>query len=100
VALDEGEYAPLPAVKFGDPPVDVGPLYVPTEDYAVHSVFQAQRFPPDGRIIPDITIGFTVPGLAGSYTIRVDNYAFTHADVLGYLRQRADQLRAIYDLAT
>lgn len=94
----DADYAPLPSVMFGDPPVDVAPLYVPTEDYVVIDVYQTQRFPDDGRIIPQIAATFTLPGLPGFYTIRLDNYGFTYGDPLGRLRTRSDLIRALYAL--
>lgn len=98
MALADADHSPLPGIEFGDPPVDVGPLYVPTEDYAVLSVYQTQRFPPDGRIVPQIAATFRVPGLPGTYVIRLDNYGFTYGDPLGRMRTRAAQIRALYNL--
>jgi len=99
VALDEG-IAPPAAQAFGSPPVDVAPLYEPTPDYVVLGMHQTERFPPDGRVIPCLEVSFTVPGMPGRHTIIIDNYAFTHADVLGYLRGRASLLRRIMALPT
>lgn len=99
MAVADADYAPLPAIRFGDPPVDVAPLYVPTEDYRVLSVYQTQRFPPDGRVVPQIAATFTIPGLAGTFTIRLDNYGFEHGDPLGRLRDRSAQLRELFSLA-
>jgi hypothetical protein len=96
--IADADYSPLPRVTFGDPPVDVGPLYVPTPDYIVLSVYQTQRFPPDGRVIPQIATTFTIPGLPGQYIIRLDNYGFEHGDPLGRLRTRAALIRALYDI--
>lgn len=92
------DYAPGPLRFFGDPAVDVGPLYVPTEDYVVLSLVQDQRMPPDGRVIPDIDITFRIPGLPGVFVLRVDNYAFTHVDVLDYMIARVDLIRDLYAL--
>lgn len=91
-------FVPVPGQLYGDPPVDVGPLYLPTDDYEVASVNQTVREPRDGRIIPTIEVGFEVPGVPGSHAILIDNYAFTHADVLGYMRGRAARLRRIMAL--
>jgi hypothetical protein len=91
-------YVPAAGELYGDPPVDVSPLYVPTADYEVMSVNQTTREPRDGRIIPTLEVGFEVPGLPGSHAILIDNYAFSHADVLGYLRGRAARLRRIMAL--
>jgi hypothetical protein len=88
-------FDPTPGALYGDPPVDVGPLYVPTDDYEVLSLNQTVREPRDGRIIPTIEVGFDVPDLPGTHSILIDNYAFTHADVLGYMRGRASRLRRI-----
>ena len=86
---------------FGDPPVDVGELYVPTTAYVVLALAQIDRIRPrDGLVIPTVEVTFRVPGLPGQYTIRIDNYAFTHADVLEYMRERAWVLRSIYALPT
>ncbi len=98
MALDEGGNLPAPGSAFGDPEVDVGPLYVPTADYVVKGVMQTERFPPDGRVIPTIETIFAVPGVPGSFTLWIDNYAFTHADVLGYLRGRSAKIRRLYAL--
>lgn len=98
MAVADADYAPLPSQMFGDPPVDVAPLYVPTVDYRVLSVYQTQRFPPDGRVVPQIAATFTIPGLPGTYTIRLDNYGFTYGDPLGRLRDRSAQLRDLYSI--
>src|SRR6266540_7544351 len=94
----EDEFVPAPGRLFGSPEVDVGPLYVPTADYQVLGLAQEQRLPPDGRVIPDITVSFLVPGLPGVFTRRIDNYAFTHADVLAYMQERSALIRALYAL--
>jgi hypothetical protein len=36
--------------------------------------------------------------MGGAHSILIDNYAFTHADVLGYMRGRAARLRRIMAL--
>jgi hypothetical protein len=96
-AVDDFVSAPLRT--FGDPPVDVGDLYVPTPDYVVLALSQSERIRPrDQRIVPTIEVSFRVPGLAGVFTIRIDNYAFTHADVLGYMRQRSYLIHGLYAL--
>jgi hypothetical protein len=89
---------PVPEQRFGDPEVDVGPLYAATVDYVVIGLHQNTRYPPDGRVIPDIDVTFRIPGLPGTFIRRIDNYAFTHADVLAYMRERALQLRQIFAL--
>jgi hypothetical protein len=91
-------YVPAGGELYGDPAVDIGPLYVPTDDYEVMSVNQTTREPRDGRIIPTMEVGFQVPGLPGNHAILIDNYAFTHADPLSYMRGRAARLRRIMAL--
>lgn len=93
-----GDPGPTPGVLFGEPPVDVGELWQPTSEYVVVALAQNQRYPPDGRTIPDIDVSFRLPGLPGLFVRRIDNYAFTHANVLDYMLERAAQLRAIYAL--
>lgn len=93
------EFAPGPLRTFGDPPVDVGPLYVPTSAYVVLSLSQSERIrPTDQKVVPTIEVSFKVPGLPGVFTIRIDNYAFTHVDVLEYMRARSYLIRALYAL--
>jgi hypothetical protein len=92
------DYLPAPGRMFGTPPVDVGPLYVPTERYVVLGVAQSQRFPPDGRVIPTIETLFVVPGVPGTFSLNIDNYAFTHADPLRDLRGRGWKIRRLYAL--
>jgi hypothetical protein len=92
------DFLPAPGRMFGDPQVDVGPLYVPTEKYAVLGVQQTERLPPDGRIIPTIMVAFVVPGYPGTFTLPIDNYAFKHADPLRDLRGRSDKIRRLYAL--
>jgi hypothetical protein len=90
--------APIRETLFGDPEVDVGPLYVPTEDYQVQGVSQQIRYPPDGRAIPTIEVDFVVPGYPGRHIRLIDNYAFTHANVLDYMAERAYLIRELYAL--
>lgn len=93
------DYAPPAAGAFGYPSVDVAPLYVPTEDWLVVSLAQEDRIrPTDQKLIPTIAVSFSVPGLPGVFTIRIDNYAFTHADVMGYMRERSHLIRSLYAL--
>lgn len=93
------DYAPGPLRTFGDPPVDVGELYVPTTNYQVLGLAQTDRIRPrDGLVIPTIEVSFKVPGLPGVFTIRIDNYAFFHADPLEYMRERSYLIRALYAL--
>jgi len=93
-----GDEAPIQETLFGEPEVDVGPLYVPTENYRVLSVSQQMRYPPDGRVIPDIEVDFVVPDLPGRHIRLIDNYAFTHANVLNYMEERAYLIRQLYAL--
>lgn len=84
---------------FGVPPVDVTALYQPTPAYAVLGLTQSERRRPrDGLIIPTIIVSFRVPGLPGTQTIQIDNYAFTYADPLAYMRERSYMLWAMYQL--
>jgi hypothetical protein len=93
------DYAPPHIRYFGEPQVDVGELYVPTPDYVVLSLAQIERIRPrDSLVIPTVEVSFRVPGLPGIFTIRIDNYAFTHADVLAYMRERSWLIRALYAL--
>ena len=95
------DYAPGPLATFGDPPVDVAALYVPTADYIVLALSQSERIrPTDQKVVPTVEVSFRVPGLAGVFTIRIDNYAFFHVDVLAYMRERAYLIRALYALPT
>jgi hypothetical protein len=99
VAFAVDEFAPGPLRTFGDPPVDVGELYLPTTAYIVKSLSQSERIrPTDQKVVPTIEVTFVVPGLAGVFTIRIDNYAFTHVDVLEYMRQRSYLIRSLYAL--
>lgn len=91
-------FVPPGAEFYGEPPVDVGPLYIPTDTYEVQSVNQTIREPGDGRQIPTIEVSFTRPNDLGLHSILIDNYAFTHADVLGYLRGRSARIARIYAL--
>lgn len=94
------DYAPPAVHAFGTPPVDVGPLYVPTPAYLVIALEQTDRRRRDGKIVPTIAVSFTVPGLHGVFVIHIDNYAFTHADVLEYMRERSYLIRSLYALPT
>ena len=91
-------FAPAPNELYGEPAVLVTPLYAPTADYQVQTISQTVRTPQDGRIIPTLEVDFSMPGYAGLHSILIDNYAFDHADVLGYLRGRAARIRRIYAL--
>jgi hypothetical protein len=91
-------FVPAQGELYGDPPVDVDTLYIPTEDYQVMSLNQTVREPRDGRVINTIEVSFVVPGVPGIHSILIDNYAFTHADVLSYMRGRAARLRRIMAL--
>jgi hypothetical protein len=92
------DYAPPGAQAFGSPTVDVGPLYVPTPAYIVRSLAQETRRAPDGRIIATIAVSFIVPGAPGDFVIHIDNYAFTHVDVLEYMRERSYLIHQLYAL--
>lgn len=59
---------------------------------------QTERHPPDGRTIPTMETVFAVPGVPGRFTLLIDNYAFSHADVLGYLRGRSAKVRRLMAL--
>jgi hypothetical protein len=98
VPVADPDYSPLPSVTFGDPPVDVGPLYVPTVDHVVLSVYQTERYMSDGHPIPQIAVVFAVPGLPGSFTRRIANYRFEEGVALEFLQARAEQIRALYAL--
>jgi hypothetical protein len=94
----EPDYGPLQGVEFGDPPVNVGPLYVPTADHVVLSVYQTERYMSDGHPIPQVAVVFAVPGLPGSFTRRIANYRFEQGVALEFLQARAEQIRALYAL--
>src|SRR5262245_59468865 len=84
---------------FGQPPVDVTELYVPTLDYVVTGLLQTDRIRPrDQKLIPTIQVSFQVPGSPGNFTILIDNYAFTHANVLEYMNARSYLIRSLYSL--
>jgi hypothetical protein len=90
---------PPESQTFGEPPVDVSALYQPTDDYVVVALAQTERIRPrDGLVIPTVEVSFRVPGLPGIFTIHIDNYAFTHADVLAYMRDRGWLIRSLYAL--
>jgi hypothetical protein len=82
---------------FGTPPVDVSKLYEPTLDYVVTALLQTDRIRPrDGKLIPAVQVSFQIPGLPSSHTILIDNYAFTHANPLDYMQERAWLIRGLY----
>jgi hypothetical protein len=85
--------------SFGEPPVDVSALYQPSTAWTVVGLGQEERVRPrDGLVIPTIAVSFTVPPFPGVFTIRIDNYAFTHADVREYMDERAYLIRSLYAL--
>jgi hypothetical protein len=87
-------FIPPGADNYGEPPVDVGPLYIPTDFYEVQAINQTQRYPSDGRIINTLDVSFLVSGVPGIHNILIDNYAFTHADPIEYLYERSYLLKA------
>jgi hypothetical protein len=90
---------PPDAQFFGAPQVDVSALYEDQTAYRVISLAQSERIRPrDSLVIPCITVSFAVPPFAGVFTINIDNYAFTHADVTQYMEQRAYLIRGLYAL--
>jgi hypothetical protein len=91
-------FVPPEAEHYGDPPVDVSPLYLPTAEYEVQSVNQTTRYARDGRAIQTIEVDFQILGLAGLYSILIDNYAFDHADPLEYIRHRVYTVRELWAL--
>jgi hypothetical protein len=97
--MADADFVPSGAAIFGTPPVDVTQLYVPTPAYVVRSLSQEERRrPTDGAIVPTIRVTFTVPGLSGVFSIIIDNYAFTHADPLFYMRERSYVIHGLYAL--
>jgi hypothetical protein len=100
MALPAGDAGVTPpeAEHYGDPPVDVSPLYLPTAEYEVQSVNQTTRYARDGRAIQTIEVDFQIIGLAGLYSILIDNYAFDHADPLEYIRHRVYTVRELWAL--
>jgi hypothetical protein len=98
VPVAPGEDGPLPGREFGDPPVNVGPLYVPTADHVVLSVYQTERYMSDGHPIPQIAVVFAVPGLPGTFIRRIANYRFEEGVALRFLQDRAEQIRELYAL--
>lgn len=87
------------STTFGAPPVDVTPLYDSSTAWRTVGLSQEERVRPrDGLVIPTIAVSFIVPPLRGYYTIRIDNYAFTHADVRGYMDERAYLIRGLWAL--
>jgi hypothetical protein len=91
-------FVPPDATHYGDPPVDLTDIYIPTELYTVQACMQTQRYPSDGRIINTIDVSFTVPNVPGNHDILIDNYAFTHADPVQYLYERAYLLQSVIAL--
>lgn len=92
---------PPSSTEFGVPAVDVSALYQPTTAYTVVGLAQEERVRPrDGLVIPTIAVSFVVPPHPGAFTIRIDNYAFTHADPLEYMNERAYLIRSLYALPT
>jgi hypothetical protein len=90
---------PPSSSSFGTPPVDVSALYEPSTAWTVVGLGQEERVRPrDGLVIPTIAVSFTVPPHPGVFTIRIDNYAFTHADVTVYMDERAYLIRSLYAL--
>jgi hypothetical protein len=84
---------------FGAPPVDVTPLYETSTAWRTVGLSQEERVRPrDGLVIPTVAVSFVVPPFAGIYTIRIDNYAFTHADVREYMDERAYLIRGLWAL--
>lgn len=92
------DWSPLPEQLFGDPPVDVAPLYVPTENHVVVSVYQTERYMSDGHPIPQIAVDFAIPGYPGTFTRRIANYRFDQGLALTFLEDRALQIKEIYRL--
>ena len=39
-----------------------------------------------------------MPGLPGQFVIRIDNYAFSHADPVAYVHERSYLIRSLYAL--
>jgi hypothetical protein len=92
-------FAPAGAATYGEPPVDVTALYEPTTAYQVIGLSQETRIRPrDQKLIPTIAVSLTVPPFPGVFIIRIDNYAFTHADPIAYLNERAYLIRSLYAL--
>jgi hypothetical protein len=92
-------FAPAGAATYGEPPVDVTALYEPTTAYQVIGLSQETRIRPrDQKLIPTIAVSLTVPPFPGVFVIRIDNYAFTHADPIAYLNERAYLIRSLYAL--
>lgn len=100
MALPAGDeiFVPPDAERYGDPPVDVSLLYLPTEEYEVQTVNQTVRYDRTGRAIQTIEVDFQIVGLPGLYSILIDNYAFDHADPLEYIRHRVYTVRELFAL--
>jgi hypothetical protein len=91
-------FVPPEAESYGDPPVDVSILYLPTAEYEVQTVNQTVRYDRTGRAIQTIEVDFQILGLPGLYSILIDNYAFDHADPLEYIRHRVYTVRELFAL--
>ncbi len=91
-------FVPPDAESYGDPPVDVSILYLPTAEYEVQTVNQTVRYDRTGRAIQTIEVDFQILGLPGLYSILIDNYAFDHADPLEYIRHRVYTVRELFAL--
>jgi hypothetical protein len=91
-------FVPPEAERYGDPPVDVSILYLPTAEYEVQSVNQTVRYDRTGRAVQTIEVDFQIVGLPGLYSILIDNYAFDHADPLEYIRHRVYTVRELFEL--
>jgi hypothetical protein len=91
-------FVPPDAESYGDPAVDVSPLYLPTAEYEVQTVNQTVRYDRTGRAVQTIDVDFQILGLPGLYSILIDNYAFDHADPLEYIRHRVYTVRELYAL--
>jgi hypothetical protein len=96
--VGDAAVTPPEAASYGDPPVDVSPLYLPTAEYEVQTVNQTTRYDRTGRAIQTIEVDFQILGLAGLYSILIDNYAFDHADPLEYIRHRVYTVRELWAL--
>lgn len=91
-------FVPPEAERYGEPPVDVSRLYLPTAEYEVQSVNQTVRYDRTGRAIQTIEVDFQILGLPGLYSILIDNYAFDHADPLESIRHRVYNVRELFAL--
>jgi hypothetical protein len=98
IPAGEDVFTPPEAASYGDPPVDVSRLYLPTAEYEVQTVNQTTRYDKAGRAIQTMEVDFQVLGLPGLYSILIDNYAFDHADPLEYIRHRVYTVRELFAL--